>query len=375
MNGKYRTYKIILTTKGPVFVGDGKSFSKKEYMKDGKNIRVPDIEKMYADLCKMGLAEKYEDYMMSSQRENLSQWLQKQNVPRTKSDKWVRYQLQCDTEGYSLNEMTVMTFMKDPYGFPYIPGSSLKGVFRTILMSYFMIKDNASYGGIKKDLEREIFQSGDPRTKYLARHTKQLEVQTFHTLNKLNEKEADKNNAVNDVMSQFIVSDSRPIDPSNLIFCQKLDVHKDGRVGPLNLGRECIAPGTRIEFDLTLTDLFPYSVEQLKEAIKKFATRYYNSFSKHFMSEIKDIEAPKVNYIWLGGGAGYVSKTVMYPLYGYQDGLENVSEIMQHTVKDKTHRHDNDVYEKVSPHILKCTRYKGKIYEMGQCAVKIEEIN
>ena len=374
MDGRYKTYKIILTTIGPVFIGDGKSLHKKEYIRAQQFIRVPDMEKMYTDLWKMGLTEKYEKYMMSTQRDNLGQWLQRQKVKQETIDKWIRYQLQCDIEGCSINETQIMTFMKDPYGCPYIPGSSLKGALRTILMSYAMMTNSDDYNDMKESLHREIIHSNDGRTKYLIRQTRQLEVDTFHTLGRLKEKEKDRQNAVNDVMSQIIVSDSRPLDPSVLIFCQKLDVHKDGKIKPLPLGRECLPPGTQIEFDLTFTDQFPYTIDQIKEAVKKFATRYYNSFSKHFKDKVKEIRPPKVSYIWLGGGAGYVSKTVMYPLYGYQEGLENVAEIMLHTVKDKGHGHKNDVREGISPHVIKCTRYKGKLYEMGQCSVKFEEI-
>ena len=375
MNEKMKTYKIILTTIGPVFVGDGKSLHKKEYIKDKQRIIVPDMRKMYSDLSRLGLAEKYEEYMLSSQRDDLGMWLRRQRVKPEMINSWSRYYLQCDTEGYSLNEMNIMTFLKDPYGCPYIPGSSLKGVIRTILLSYAMMNGRDSYSSMKGDLHREIFSSRDSRTRYLTKQTRQLEVMTFHTMKRLNEKERDVQNAVNDVMSQCIVSDSCPLDPSDLIFCQKLDAHRDGLVKPLNLGRECIAPGTQIEFDLTISDQFPYSIEQIKEAVEKFATRYYNSFSKYFKDKVKDIRPPKVTYIWLGGGVGYVSKTVMYPLYGYKEGLENVAEIMRHTVRDENHGHKNDVKLGVSPHILKCTKYQGKLYEMGQCSIKFEEIN
>ena len=63
---------------------------------------------------------------------------------------------------------------------------------------------------------------------------------------------------------------------------------------------------------------------------------------------------------FVGGGSGFVSKTVIYPLFGEKEGIETVKNIFDRTNVPKTHQHYKDTRMGVSPHILKCTRYQGK---------------
>lgn len=74
--------------------------------------------------------------------------------------------------------------------------------------------------------------------------------------------------------------------------------------------------------------------------------------------------------ILLGGGAGFVSKTLVYPAMGYNKGLDMVSNILNRAFKD--HKHFKDKQQGVSPHIVKCTYYKGQTLQMGLCEFNIE---
>ena len=75
---------------------------------------------------------------------------------------------------------------------------------------------------------------------------------------------------------------------------------------------------------------------------------------------------------FLGGGTGYVSKTVTYGILSEKDAVDQVSRIINATLNNCTrqeHGHRNDVRKGVSPHILKCTKYKGRLMQMGACCV------
>lgn len=53
-----KTYKITLTTTGPVYIGSGKSFGKKEYVFiSGNEVGIVDISKLYAMIQKKHLGK------------------------------------------------------------------------------------------------------------------------------------------------------------------------------------------------------------------------------------------------------------------------------------------------------------------------------
>ena len=76
--------------------------------------------------------------------------------------------------------------------------------------------------------------------------------------------------------------------------------------------------------------------------------------------------------ITIGGGAGYISKTVPYNMYSDKEAVQVVSNILE-TSTPKAHGHRSDSRKGVSPHTLKITKYSGRTYQFGQCEIKITE--
>ena len=103
------------------------------------------------------------------------------------------------------------------------------------------------------------------------------------------------------------------------------------------------------------------------EAIQMFYEQYYEVFQRKFPRN----DRGETNTVFLGGGSGFVSKTIIYSLFGEKEGIEIVKNIFDRTGVSKDHKHYKDTRMGVSPHILKCTRYQGKEYMMGQCEVNI----
>lgn len=374
-----KQYRLELTTKGPVFIGDGKSLGKKEYFQRGKIVYIPDLQKMYHGLQKMRLDAKYESFLLDSAygRMGLEQWFRQNRIDPLKNPDWISYTLDAG-DIFETQKMEIRTFIKDSYGCPYIPGSSLKGALRTALLSYELCNNRESYTKERSELIHEARSSRDKRKYFLKNQEERLETKVF---NKLNHLEKDSKNAVNDVMSCLRISDSKPLKTADLILCQKLDMFTTGKFKSLNVMRECIKPEVKIEFDMTIDDRFPYTVENILEAVKLFVTRYYNSYSTLFIKQNPDLENPRNNQIWLGGGAGFVSKTVIYPMLhkkeekdkqlARKDSVDTIANILIKTVNNPEHDHEGDRARGISPHALKTTKCQGKIYEFGKCALKI----
>lgn len=367
-------YTIILKTVGPVYVGSGKSLSKKEYIYDRrkKKVIIPCFEKMYTDIQKSGLEKDFQKYMLGDNRMTLEKWLAEHGFLEKDYSKWTQYELDCGDAIIEKGKMLeIRTFMKDGYGMAYFPGSSLKGALRTCLLAAD-IMNHEKYARISHEVEQSV-SIGGKRNTFLDKERRKLETECYHLLLK-SEKKTDM---VNDIMSGIIVSDSNPIENDNLVLCQKIEMHADGNEKRLNLLRECIKPGTEIHFGLEITREAKeagITNETIMEAIKLTGNLYYDMFVSKFSKTKKSQE----NTIWIGGGSGFHTKTVINALFKGNDrkAVALTSDILYNTIGNKIfkmHKHDKDKANGISPHILKVTKYCGRTYQMGSCRVKIEE--
>ncbi len=368
MKDYLREYHVKLIAKGPVYIGSGQEYSKKEYIYDRRNgqILIPKLDKMYAFLRKKGLQQAYEEYMLNDRFNDLGAWLYEKRIPFSKKDEWISYSMDCGDAILERGKtFQVMQCVKDAYGNPYIPGSSIKGMLRTILLSSCIMKNPDRFRQLGEKMEVASQQKKDKNI-YLRDEMKEIEDEAFHTLELNKEK---KWEIVNDCMSGLIVSDSRPLKKEDLCICQKIEYHMDGTEKSMPLLRECIKPGTEIEFTLTVDRAkFPFELSQMKDAVEQFANSYYQYFSGRFPKASK----PAKGTVWLGGGAGYVSKTINYPLYR-EKGIVMAQRVF--AMDDKIyrqHKHSLDTKLRVSPHILKYTIYQKKRYQFGECLIQFE---
>lgn len=369
MGNELRHYTIELYAEGPVFVGDGKKIGKKEYifLPRAQKVHVPDLEKMCVFFLKHGLMRSYETYLMEDRRD-FAVWLRNNGVTEREYLPWIAYTLDSgDAVIEQKGKKEIATFLKDAYGCPYIPGSSLKGALRTILLGTELIQHPERYADTKRSVQMK--KLGDKKKYLLQDEVQSLERSVFRTLQRDKDH---RSNAVNDRLSGLRVGDSEPLSIEDLTLCQKVDVTTDGRERPLPILRECLKPGTVIRFPLTLSPESSLTPEAIQHAATTFAQYYDDCFLNAFpLNEING-----GGNLYLGGGSGYATKTITYPLLGKGTAqVQRVSEIIDATLSFKArsqHKHREDRRKGVSPHMLKCTRYQGELYEMGACAMEIK---
>ena len=363
-------YKVRLTVVGPVHIGSGREILKTEYIfLDGrKKIAVMDMAKLYklAIACKHG--KSFEQFMSGENRMSLKKWLDDSNIDVKQYLDCTKYVI--DSRGVDFSNgmkgINVMEFVKDAYGKPYVPGSSIKGMLRTILLSGRILANKETFDILAQNL-RKYSHAKSKRNYYLKSEIEAIEQEAFHTL-KIDEKIF--SNAVNDELSGLVVSDSKPLELSNLMLGQKVDVTLSGKEMSLPILRECLKHGTKIDFtvsiDATKTDL---TQEDISKSIELFNENYYECFLSAFAGATK----PESNAVYLGGGSGFATKTVIYPLYGKKTGVPLVSTIFKKTMNDKIykkHVHESDVDLGISPHIAKYTEDSGALFEMGLCRLE-----
>lgn len=374
MSEYLKCYKVTLHTLSPVHIGSGIKIGKKEYIYTPWNhqVLIPNIEKMYLELQAKGFGKKFESYMMDNKTQGLAlgKWLGTHGFRNADYERWCSYQMDAG-EAFANKESVppkeINTFVKDAYGLPYVPGSSIKGMIRTALIVWEIQKHSEKYNEIKRLFKTKSAEKVN-RTKCLAYETKELEQQILFTLRR-DEKKA--GNAVNDNMSGLHVGDSQPIQLSRLTLSQKIDYSLDFKETPLPLLREALIPETDIYFDIAIdTTLCPYDMSEIIEALNYFQKICYQYFYSRFRRGTNDD-----NIVWLGGGCGFLSKTVVYPMFG-KDAVKIIDNIYKNTLGNnyRVHKHTKDLTLQLAPHVCKCTKYQGRLYDMGMARIEYKEV-
>ncbi|WP_286036328.1 type III-A CRISPR-associated RAMP protein Csm5 [Succinatimonas hippei] len=370
MTSLLESYRGYVTAVSPIHIGNGLTYNKKEYiLYQAKRpvVIIPDMRKLYGQLCALGYGAAFEDFMLDPEQKDLSRWLKDHKVAKDFYDSIGLYALSNLDSAVKLNGIN--PFIKDGSGLPYIPGSSIKGMIRTCLMIWEIAKKQKlnripQIKVITEPLER-------PDKSFLRNECKDIEAQIFNTLER-NKKKFD--DMVNSCMSGLIVGDSDCFDYKQLTLAQVSALQLNGQDKKLNVFKECIIPGTKVGFTLTLDkSLCPYSLENIREAIDFSAKLIFAGFYSKF--KVTPINSSGI--FWLGGNTGFTTKTIMHALYDENEAVKNTDQVFKHTLGKKVykmHGHARDVEIGMAPHTCRCCSYYGKLYDMGRCRVDFESL-
>lgn len=366
-------YELKIKILTPVYIGSGYTVGKREYIHDkSKNlVSFLDLDKLFKGILDNGLYSEYEKYFTADNKNKemnveLKQFLERAGIGEDKYSEWITYSEYMGSSNLRLqNTHEIQTFIKDGYGNPYIPGSSLKGAIRTILESCYMRKKYNKFNKDRSDIFWKIGKGRKPDD-----YERNVKITTFHR--QITDEEVKLENMQNDIMRGIIVGDSLPIDKNSLCICQKIDLSTKGNKKSLNVLRECLKPGTVVTVPLTIDSKImrkmygkKFDLEDIKADINMFYKNYKDEYICKFSGApiVKD----EKNAFYLGGGCGYVSKTVTHSLFNADNATKVVSEIFYKILKKSANKDDERIG--VSPHTLKCTNYKDSLCQMGLCRI------
>jgi len=79
--------------------------------------------------------------------------------------------------------------------------------------------------------------------------------------------------------------------------------------------------------------------------------------------------------VWLGGGAGFLSKTIIYALFDGEEAVRITDQIFRNTLGNSysVHKHEKDIQSGIAPHVCKCTWHDGRLLPMGKGTFMIRE--
>ena len=374
MDSYLKEYLFEIKTLSPVFIGSGKTIGKKEYYYDRRANKVIlfNMKKLYQGLNKLKILPEFEKFLLNGSGD-LLHFFKDYNIGRQEYEPWIQYEAKMADEGLiTKNTHAIQTFVKDPYGLSYIPGSSLKGALRTMIQCGYYLEHPDRAQSIARNVKNA---PPETRNRYLAREDRRMDVETVHRSLYPDTK---IDNQVNDILKGVIIGDSKTLPKNSLCICQKIDLSLNGQLKPMPLLRECIQPGITIQFPITIdTSVCNLTGKEILNRIRLF----YTNYQKEFMDKFRN--APKIagnsTTFFLGGGSGYVSKTCSYAIMHGNEAVETVGKIINNTLPGKVrrqHGHMDDARKGASPHTLKLTRYDGREKQMGAvCVTKFKDLS
>ena len=284
----------------PIHTGSGDKYTSREFIYEDGYFYFPDMGKFYNRMVEKGYDQKFERFLQerkaSASNNRLISFLEDNRISdrdfggyRIKETGFETEKNNIDSQLGTINE--VAKFMRDPYGNPYIPGSSLKGAIRTILMN-----TNPAWNNKKVvDTRRKNPKENKNMIPWVPKKGKEF----------------------NNIFNAIRVSDSKPFNNDRLILVQKWDYSaKSLTPKPLPLYREAIAPSTKINFTITTTTK---EAGILMEELGQRAQAFYKEYKNFFLSDFPENKIqPNLQYpIYLGAGSGVWTKT----LFQQADGI------------------------------------------------------
>lgn len=334
VNKVIKTYDVVIKTLGPVHIGYGKTLKKQDYIYDFHNniVHYIDGPKLVKYLKNKGLLDSYLSFLRNPPKGHpreaeLKTFLSGLKILKQDWQYFIDFSVPVNqgkknsgNKSKPLNDISLM--VRDGQQSIYIPGSSLKGAIKTTL---------------------------------IASHNNESDKRLY---------------------SKLKVSDSLPIENSSLAIYEKIDVNKTDK--PMPLYRECIDVGTEIHTTLSIED-DAFSIEEIEDAIKKFFDNYQqkwlNGFTHSTIAQqvLKETTPVNDNILFLGGGPGFVSKTLQYQQYSKEQAKVKIFNYLSRRFS-KTYGKFKTIPKNV-PIALKVTHNQNeqKWYQQGMCEISFHQ--
>lgn len=363
-------------------IADGTVLSAKDYLYDAKQQKIYflNLHEWHKFIFTHNLLTQYEAYIKDFRNtKNLLNWLQGQGYGIDDVQACVTHAASAEVntvnpqEKQTLND--VNQHIQQPDGSLYVPGSSLKGVFRTAIL-YKLLQQKPAvakryWGKVQEEMAKYNF-----KPVFLNRLTSDLEAELLHTLQLEERGRAVKpQNAVCSALRGLQVSDSYASKNIEVAVLQKVDVDLNKKEKPpLSVFRECMLSGSELYFDVKIekafmTTLGINSIDDLLQATQKFFAAVLallqDAFGKAYPQVFTNIDGANM---FLGSNTGFLSKTLLALLApDAQAAKETIRVLLDKSFRDHEHVQRDKI---ISPRTLKCTTCRGEVVLMGLAEVR-----
>lgn len=385
MNSKqFETAKMCLKVVTPINIADGIVLGAKDYLYDSRRQKVffLNLHQWHMFIYKHMLLEKYESYLANFRdKQSLLEWLRMQGYDiddvRTviTSEAQATVNLMDNEKKKTLNDIN--RHIQQPDGSLYVPGSSIKGVFRTAILYSLLQKRQDIKVKYWRQIQEKISSNYFKPYRDFNKLISDLENELLHTL-RLVDGDIHSNNAVYSAMRGLQVSDTYASRNMQTAILQKVDggFDKFGKASPkkLPIFRECMLPKAELFFDVkiekaVMSTIGINTVDDLLKATHSFFAAVTDLLQQAFEKEYQEaFQGVAAGNMFLGGNTGFLSKTLLAMLAPDKDTAKNTIKVLldksfknhKHLLRDKI----------IAPRTLKCTNYNGKLMLMGVAEVR-----
>ena len=271
----------------------------------------------------------------------------------------------------SLNDITPQ--IRGANGDVYIPGSSIKGVIDSAIISHMLRNNKAFRSNVQRELRKvlDVYKRKNARSlfKDIFKMVNLAILKHIHVLTN-NEGKPFKG-ILASAFRGISISDAMPMDVIKTEVLKKEDscIDEDG-IHDISVHRECILPNQQFSFTLTLDtamtkEIGITSIDQVLDILQEDFDATHkllaSKFKKVSPSVFKALDSANA---YIGSNTGFIQKTIIMAAFTDDEktGIDIIKAILDVNFQKAEHDRKDTV---MAPRAIKLVKWNGNYYEMG----------
>ena len=271
----------------------------------------------------------------------------------------------------SLNDITPQ--IRGANGDVYIPGSSIKGVIDSAIISHMLCNNKAFRSTVQRELRKvlEVYKRKNARNlfKDIFKMVNLAILKHIHVLTN-NEGKPFKGILAN-AFRGISISDAMPMGAIQTEVLKKEDscIDEDG-THAISVHRECILPNQKFSFTVTLDtamtkEIGITSIDQVLDILEEDFDATHKLLASKFKKVSPSIfKALEPANAYIGSNTGFVQKTIIMVAFTDDEktGIDIIKAILDVNFQKAEHDRKDTV---MAPRAIKLVKWNGNYYEMG----------
>lgn len=271
----------------------------------------------------------------------------------------------------SLNDITPQ--IRGANGEVYIPGSSIKGVIDSAIISHMLRNNKAFRSNVQRELRKvlDVYKRKNAGSlfKDIFKMVNQAIIKHIHVLTNNDGKPL--KGILASAFRGISVSDAMPMSAIQTEVLKKEDscVDEDG-THEISVHRECILPNQKFFFTLTLDTAITKGIEitsvnQVLEILQEDFDATHELLSSKFKKVSPSIfKALEPANAYIGSNTGFIQKTIV--MAAFTDDEKTGIDIIKAILDVNFQKAEHDSKDRfMAPRAIKLVKWNGHYYEMG----------
>ena len=271
----------------------------------------------------------------------------------------------------SLNDITPQ--IRGANGDVYIPGSSIKGVIDSAIISHMLRNNKAFRSTVKRELIRvlDVYKRKNARSQFkdIFKMVNLAILKHIHVLT--NDEGKSFKGILASAFRGISVSDAMPMGSIQTEVLKKEDscINEDG-THAISVHRECILPNQKFSFTVTLDtamtkEIGITSIDQVLDILQEDFDATHKLLASKFKKVSPSIfKALEPANAYIGSNTGFVQKTIIMAAFTDDEktGIDIIKAILDVNFQKAEHDRKDTV---MAPRAIKLVKWNGNYYEMG----------